>query len=113
MEKHVAADAERKMFERAPARLYPNWPFDEGVPNGPDRKVQDFVAALRGVIGPDKAFPHQRALAAAAGYNEANVSRVLRGDIQPTARFIAAVEDAVGKGLWPRHDAQAHTARQD
>ena len=110
---HDTGEPERKMFETAPARLYPNWPLDEGVPSGPDRKVQYFVAALRGAIGPDGAFPHQRALAAGAGYNEATVSRVLRGDIQPTARFIAAVEAAVGKSLWPRHDAQAHTARQD
>lgn len=99
---------EGRVSDRAKIKVFPGWPYSRNVPSGPEKKVQDFFSAIRADIGPNATFKFQRNLAEKMGIDEGLLSRYLNGQTAAPLDFVAQVEAAFGRQMWPQHDAERH-----
>ncbi|MHA2787864.1 helix-turn-helix domain-containing protein [Corynebacterium sp. S7] len=74
-------------------------------------KLQDFSRNLRDFVNNGERFPSIAALARASGLPTSTVSRIIRGELSPSAHTIARIEQACQVSLWPHHEIKRFGTR--
>lgn len=89
----------------APIRRHPAWPHAADITDPVMLKLQDFARTIEELINSGE-VASSAALARRIHRDKSTITRIIRGQLIPTATIIAEIEQACGRTLWPDHDVQ-------
>lgn len=89
----------------APIRSYPTWPHAANITDPVMLKLQDFARTIEELINSGE-VASSAALARRIQRETSTITRIIRGQMIPSAALVAEIEQACGRTLWPNHDIQ-------